>query len=161
MLTEIAGIPAHPLLVHGAVVLLPLAALALLLAAWWPAARARLGAGLPVFALVAAGACYLAKESGEQLEKRPSMEGMRSQIEGHSTQGTATFLWSLGLLVFAVLVWAGSSSAVAGRFSGATVLSSRVGALVLGVLSTLAVAACIWGVIAAGHSGATMVWAGV
>ncbi|TWS24701.1 hypothetical protein FK268_05470 [Tsukamurella sputi] len=161
MLTDIAGIPSHPLFVHGAVVLLPLAALALLLAAWWPAARARLGVGLPVFALVAAGACYLAKESGEQFEKRPSMEGMRTQIEAHSTQGTATFLWSLGLLLLAVLVWAGSSPAVAARFSGATVLSGRAGSVVLGVLATLAVIACIWGVIAAGHSGATMVWSGL
>ena len=161
MLTEIAGIPSHPLLVHGAVVLLPLAALALLLAAWWPAARARLGAGLPVLALVAAVACYLAKESGERLEKLPSMASMRAQIEEHSTQATATFLWSVGLLVFAVLVWAGSSSVVAARFSGATVLSGRIGAVVLGVLSTLAVAASIWGVIAAGHSGATMVWSGL
>ncbi len=161
MLTEIAGIPSHPLLVHAAVVLLPLAALALVVAAWWPAARARLGVGLPVLALVAALACYLAKESGEQLEKRPSMEGMREQIEGHSTQGTATFLWSLALLVIAVLVWAGSSAAVASRVSAATVLSGRAGAVVLGVLSTVAAVACLWGVIAAGHSGATMVWSGL
>lgn len=161
MLTEIAGIPSHPLLVHAAVVLLPLAALALVVAAWWPAARARLGAGLPVLALAAALACYLAKESGEQLEKRPSMEGMREQIEGHATQGTATFLWSLALLAIAVLVWAGSSPAIRSRASAATVLSGRAGAIVLGVLATVATVACIWGVVAAGHSGATMVWSGL
>lgn len=161
MLTEIAGIPSHPLLVHAAVVLLPLAALALVVGAWWPAARTRLGVGLPVLALVAALACYLAKESGEKLEQRPSMEGMREQIAGHETQGTATFLWSLALLVVAVLVWAGSSPAVASRASGATVLSGRAGSVALGVLSTVAAAACIWGVIAAGHSGATMVWSGL
>ncbi|MCS3779705.1 DUF2231 domain-containing protein [Tsukamurella ocularis] len=161
MLTEIAGIPSHPLLVHAAVVLLPLAALALIVAAWWPAARARLGVGLPVFAVVAAMACYLAKESGEKLEQRPSMEGMREQIAGHSAQGTATFLWSLALLVVAVLVWAGSSPAVAARVSAATVLSGRVGSVALGVLSTVATVACLWGVIAAGHSGATMVWSGL
>lgn len=161
MLTEIAGIPSHPLLVHAAVVFLPLAALALVVAAWWPAARARLGAGLPALALVAAGACYLAKESGEQFEKRPSMEGMHEHIEAHATQGTATFLWSLGLLLVAVLVWAGSSPVVTSRFSGATVLSGRVGSVILGVVATLIVVACIWGVIAAGHSGATMVWSGL
>lgn len=161
MLTEIAGIPAHPLLIHGAVVLLPIAALALVLAAWWPAARAKLGPATPVLALIAAVACYLATESGEQLKNRPTMAGMREQIEGHETQGNATFYWSLGLLVLAVLVWAGSSPAVTSRFPGATVLSSRAGSVVLGVLSTLAVIACIWGVIAAGHSGATMVWSGI
>ena len=89
------------------------------------------------------------------------MEGMREQIAGHSTQGTATFLWSLGLFVVAVLVWAGSSPAVASRASGAAVLSGRAGTVVLGVVSTVAAAACIWGVLAAGHSGATMVWSGL
>ena len=161
MLTEIAGIPSHPLLVHAAVVLLPLAALALVLAAWWPAARARLGVGLPVLALVAALSCYLAKESGERREQRPSMAGMREQIAGHETQGTATFYWSLALLVISVLVWAGSSAAVASRISALTVLSGRAGTVVLGVLSTVTAVACLWGVIAAGHSGATMVWSGL
>lgn len=161
MLTEIAGIPSHPLLVHAAVVLLPLAALALVVAAWWPAARARMGVGLPVLALVAAGACYLAKESGEQLEKRPSMEGMHESIEAHATQGTATFLWSLALLVVAVLVWAGSSGAVGTRVPAVRALSGRAGAVVLGVVATVAAVACIWGVVAAGHSGATMVWSGL
>ncbi|WP_019202880.1 DUF2231 domain-containing protein [Tsukamurella sp. 1534] len=161
MLTEIAGIPAHPLLVHGAVVLLPLAALVLVAAAWWPAARVRLGVATPALALVAVVACYLARESGEQLEKRPSMAGMKEQIEAHSTQGDATFYWSLGLLLLAVLVWAGSSGAVASRVPAASALSSRAGGIVLGVLATLAAAACLWGVIAAGHSGAEMVWSGI
>ncbi|KXO91693.1 hypothetical protein AXK56_00750 [Tsukamurella pulmonis] len=161
MLTEIAGIPSHPLLVHGAVVLVPLAALALALAAWWPAARARLGVGLPVLALVATGACLLAKLSGEQLEQRPSMEGIRTEIAAHATQGNATFYWSLGLLLFAVLVWAGSSPLVAARFPGATVLSGRGGSVALGVLATATVVACLWGTVAAGHSGATMVWSGI
>lgn len=142
-------------------VLLPLAALALVVAAWWPTARARMGVGLPVLALVAALACYLAKESGEQFEKRPSMEGMHEAIEAHSTQGTATFLWALALLVVAVLVWAGSSPAVRTRVPAASVLSGRAGTLVLGVLATVAAIACIWGVVAAGHSGATMVWSGL
>lgn len=141
--------------------LLPLAALAQVISAWWPPARTRLGVGLPILALVAAIACYLAKESGEQLEKRPAMAAMHEQIEAHATQGTATFLWSLGLLVLAALVWAGSSAAVARKVPASTVLSGRAGALTLGVLSSLATAACIWGVVAAGHSGASMVWSGI
>ncbi|NMD54154.1 MULTISPECIES: DUF2231 domain-containing protein [Tsukamurella] len=161
MLTEIAGIPSHPLLVHAAVVLLPLAALALVVAAWWRAARSRLGVGLPVFALVAALACFLAKESGERLEERPSMEGMREQIAAHSNQGTATFLWSLALLVVAALVWAGSSPVVTSRVAATSLLSGRVGGAVLGLMATVTAAACLWGVIAAGHSGATMVWSGL
>ncbi|GAB3127296.1 hypothetical protein GCM10027289_04720 [Tsukamurella serpentis] len=161
MLSDIAGIPAHPLLVHGAVVLLPLAAAALVVAAWWPAARARLGIGLPVAAIVAVIACYLAKESGEQLAVRPSMAGMSRQIEDHATQGDATFRWSLALLALSVLVWAGSSPAVRRRFSPVAALSGRAGSIVLAVLATLTTVACVWGAIAAGHSGAAMVWSGI
>ncbi len=40
---ELFGLPAHPLLVHAAVVLVPLAAIGVVLIAFWPAARARLG----------------------------------------------------------------------------------------------------------------------
>jgi hypothetical protein len=39
----IGGLPAHPLIVHATVVLVPLAAAAVALHAFWPAARARLG----------------------------------------------------------------------------------------------------------------------
>lgn len=161
MFTEIAGIPSHPLFVHGAVVLLPLAALAVVVASWWPAARTRLGAGLPVAAALALGACHVARESGQRLQERPTMAGMQDRIEDHATQGTATFLWAIALTVLAVLVWAGSSPVVGSRFAGATVLSSRAGAIVLGVLATAAAAACIVGTISAGHSGATMVWSGI
>jgi len=47
---QIAGLPLHPLLVHLVVVLLPLAALATLLHAIWPAARRRLGVVTPLSA---------------------------------------------------------------------------------------------------------------
>ncbi len=51
---EILGLPAHPLLVHGAVVLVPLAAAGVVLIAFWPTARFRLG--YAVLAIAAAGA---------------------------------------------------------------------------------------------------------
>ncbi|GAA1087283.1 DUF2231 domain-containing protein [Tsukamurella strandjordii] len=161
MLTEIAGIPSHPLFVHGAVVLTPIAALFVVAAAWWPAARARLAIGTPVLALVAALACFVATQSGERLEQRPAMARMRAQIAAHETQGNATFYWSLAVLVLGIAVWAGSSPTVRGRVPGAAVLSGRAGTVVLGVLATAAAAAVIVGVVAAGHSGATMVWSGI
>ncbi|ADG78817.1 DUF2231 domain-containing protein [Tsukamurella paurometabola] len=161
MLTEIAGIPAHPLFVHGAVVLPPIAALLLVAAAWWPAARARLGAGTPVLALVATVGLFLATQSGERLAQRPSMARMQDRISEHETQGDATLYWSLAVLVLAVLVWAGSNAAVRERIPGVEVLSRRSAAITLGVLATLSAAAVIAGVIAAGHSGATMVWSGI
>lgn len=51
--TLINGIPAHPLLVHAVVVLLPLAALCLVACAAWPPIMRRFGLALPALALVA------------------------------------------------------------------------------------------------------------
>ncbi|CAM3669151.1 hypothetical protein TSST111916_00045 [Tsukamurella strandjordii] len=112
-------------------------------------------------AVVAALACFVATQSGERLEQRPAMARMREQIAAHETQGNATFYWSLAVLVLGIAVWAGSSPTVRGRVPGAAVLSGRAGTVVLGVLATAAAAAVIVGVVAAGHSGATMVWSGI
>jgi len=43
ILDSLFGLPAHPLLVHGAVVLVPLAALGTIVIAFWPAARELIG----------------------------------------------------------------------------------------------------------------------
>lgn len=47
------GLPMHPLLVHLAVVLVPLSSLLLVLHVSWPAARRRLGWVTPAVALAA------------------------------------------------------------------------------------------------------------
>ena len=66
----ILGLPLHPLVVHGAVVLLPLAALSLVVAALWPWWRSRALAASVVALTVALAAAVLAKESGEALAGR-------------------------------------------------------------------------------------------
>ncbi|RDH13843.1 hypothetical protein DVB88_00255 [Tsukamurella pulmonis] len=115
---------------------------------------------LPALALAAVIGCYLAKESGERLEKNPAMASMRAQIEDHSTQGTVTFLWSAVLFVLAVMVWAGSNSSVGRTVPVTTAFGGRAGTIILGVLSVLVAVGGIVGVVIAGHSGAAMVWAG-
>ena len=50
---EFQGLPLHVLLVHGVIVLIPLAALLTVLSAVWPAARRRLGIITPLVALAA------------------------------------------------------------------------------------------------------------
>ena len=67
MFDSLFGLPGHPLIVHGAVVLVPLAAVGTIVMAFWPAARRRIGwivAGLGVIGFFFA---YFAKESGESL----------------------------------------------------------------------------------------------
>ena len=42
-ISNLAGLPAHPLIVHAVVVLVPLTAIGVLLSAIWPAARNKIG----------------------------------------------------------------------------------------------------------------------
>ena len=64
----ISGLPAHPLIVHATVVLVPLAAAAVALHTFWPAARARLGLVTLGAAVLAVVLVPLSTSSGEQLE---------------------------------------------------------------------------------------------
>lgn len=64
------GLPAHPLVVHAAVVLVPLAAVGIAVTAFWPAARSRLAWAVVVVAALGAVATFLAGESGGELEER-------------------------------------------------------------------------------------------
>ena len=90
------GLPVHPLAVHGAVVLLPLSALALALLIFVPKWRKSffpltlIGLGLStVFT-------YIAKESGEALGERVG------EPQTHEALGTILFPASVGLLALGV-----------------------------------------------------------
>lgn len=60
----INGIPAHVLLVHVVVILVPLTALALILCAAFPSVMRRFGLALPVLALVSLVSVPLTTEAG-------------------------------------------------------------------------------------------------
>ena len=66
----INGVPVHPLVVHAAVVLVPLAGLGVLLMVVVPRFSRRFGWLVALAAAAATGACFVAKAAGEQLEKR-------------------------------------------------------------------------------------------
>jgi hypothetical protein len=65
MPTEIHGLPAHVLLVHAVVVLIPLSALLVVLSAAWPAARRRIGVASPLLALVNLALVPVTTHAGE------------------------------------------------------------------------------------------------
>lgn len=73
--TTIGGIPAHPLLVHFVVVLVPIAAILTLCSALWPAAHRRLGIVTPLTALVSLALVPLTTHAGEWLEHREREPG--------------------------------------------------------------------------------------
>ena len=61
----IFGLPVHPLVVHSAVVLVPLVAIGALVMSYLPSFSRRHGKLILILALVAQGSVFLAKLSGE------------------------------------------------------------------------------------------------
>ncbi|HET7801405.1 MAG TPA: DUF2231 domain-containing protein [Humibacillus xanthopallidus] len=101
MLDTVFGLPVHPLIVHATTVIVPAAAVAVLLAAVWPRFR-RWARWLP---LGLAGAALvltpLSTESGESLERRVEHSDL---IETHSQLAEGLLPWVVGLFVAAVLL---------------------------------------------------------
>lgn len=154
-LFTIADLPAHPLVVHGAVVLVPLAAVYHVATGWRPAWR-RVSA-LPAAALGIAAAVFawLAKVSGEPLEdsvkEAARAAGQRARFGDHPEQGDAAFAWAamlgLALAGFAVLALIERKRALPGWAPLAAWAAA-------GIIGAVAIAAMT----IAGHSGAELVW---
>ena len=92
------GLPAHPLVVHAAVVLLPIAAIATVVVAAVPRWRrpyALLAFGV---SLAAAGAIWLAQESGESLEERVTETAL---VERHTELAEQVLPWAIAVVVVA------------------------------------------------------------
>jgi hypothetical protein len=90
---EIFGLPAHPLVVHAAGVLLPLAAVATLVCAAVPRARppcAPIALGPALGATLAVG---LSQGSGEELEDEVDVTEL---VEEHTEQGERVLPWAIG-----------------------------------------------------------------
>lgn len=154
-LERIAGLPAHPLLVHAAVVLVPLAAIALLATGWRRSWRQSFL--LPVLGLALAGAvaAILAASSGEPLEhsvrEAAKAAGENARFGEHPEEGEAAEIWSVA---FAASVLAYAAVAQWWRSLSLPSWAPRAayaGAGLLGVAAT-------GFIVAAGHSGAQLVW---
>jgi hypothetical protein len=156
---EILGLPAHPLLVHGAVVLVPLAAAGVALIAFWPAARFRLG--YAVLAIAAAGAmtAVLAQRSGGALEERVDETEL---IEEHTELGETGTTAGVAVLVAAVAV-VGTDLVLRRRASPAAdgstrAAASRIPSIVVGAVALVLATGGAAQIARIGHSGAKAVW---
>lgn len=138
----IAGLPVHPLVIHFAVVLIPLAALGLIVAVLNAAFRRRFAFALVAMIVVSVPLAFVAKESGESLSERVGI------TERHESLGEIFPLWVATLAVVAI-VWY-----VISRREGLTVLRRIVGAVLIAV--SVGVTALTFLV---GHSGAEATWA--
>lgn len=154
---QVAGLPLHPLIVHAVVVLTPLTVLALLLGAFWPAARRRLGVATALGALVVLVLVPITVAAGQSLAERI---GPVPAVERHEELGEMLLPWAIALFVVAAAQWAWF------RFGEPEMRRrSPRGALAVGI--GLAVASLVVGVgtllmiVLIGDSGARAVWGGL
>ncbi len=157
---EFQGLPLHVLLVHGVIVLIPLAALLTVLSAVWPAARRRIGIFGPLVALAALIAVPITTNAGEWLLVRAyAAQGTGPSAElvlEHANLGRTMIWYAIGLFVASLLawgvplLWARRSDEAPPPWVGVVV------AIVAVVLSGLAVVQ----VVRVGEAGSRAVWTG-
>ncbi|CAM01768.1 hypothetical protein A8924_2867 [Saccharopolyspora erythraea NRRL 2338] len=152
----IGGLPAHPLIVHVPVVLIPLASLALVLSAIWPAARRKLSWFTPALALVALATVPLSTESGEWLSGQVRFTPL---IEEHEELAEGLLIWITGLAAWALLVF--GLDTWERRKSRELRSMLRRGVAVVAVVGALALSAgSVTQIYLVGESGASAVWTG-
>ena len=172
MFEELFGLPAHPLLVHAPVVLVPLTVLAAVAYSLVPPARRRIGWLLVLLSLAAAGAAFGATQSGEEFAA--SLGGVNPTIAQHQEYGETLRNFAILVAVVAVVLVVvdrarrkRSGLTFADDGSPHTYARARSGGMVLGAVSIVLTIGLLglsgaagYYVIRAGHSGAEMVWGG-
>jgi uncharacterized membrane protein YfcA len=148
------GLPTHAIVVHATVVLLPLASLVVLLHAFWPEARRRLGVVTPVLAGIAMVLVPLSTQSGEGLEHAMRENAL---IERHAELADGMLPWAIGLFVVAVGLWLLDRR----RARQSTAREPRWLPIVVSVLAVVAVAGTVQQIVRVGHAGAQATWNGV
>jgi hypothetical protein len=173
--TTVNGLPAHILLVHAVVVLVPLTSLVLLLVALWPAARPRLAVAGAVLGVLTLVSVPLTTEAGDWLEHRlPSTPLLRV----HTELGDYLLPWVIGLAVLGLAlgareVLAARQARAAGRADGpgaAIATHARrprvnapggpVATVVLAVLVVVVAVGSVTTTYRIGDSGAQAAWTG-
>lgn len=173
MFEEVFGIPAHPLLVHAAVVFVPLQILAAFVYAFVPFVRHYIAWLVIGLAVVAPASALLAKESGEAFQERLIRKGtagpeLLTQIKQHSSYGDLLAYLSIGLallMVLLVIVQVMRSHHPASTDADAEAAKPGKGSVVIAALLTIAVvavgAATGYYAFKTGDTGAHMVWSGL
>lgn len=142
---EINGIPAHPLLVHLVVVLLPLTAVAAIVVSAWPAAQRKLTFLVPLGAIVGALAVPITTRAGNELADKL---GNPPFIEKHQDYGDQILPWAVALAVTTLAQWfylRRGTATVPRVVLGLLVVASAVGTATLVVLTGDSGAQAVWG----------------
>ncbi|GAA1813184.1 hypothetical protein [Agromyces neolithicus] len=161
---EVAGLPAHVLLVHAVIVLTPLLGLLLVVIAVWPAARRVLWLPALIGAAVLLPLGLLTIEAGKWLEVRVPPAPL---IQQHTAMGEDIVPWLIALLVLAavIAVWAIVERAAKRRAAATDGRGLTRGVrIVVGVVLTLAAlvitVGSTWTIVRIGEAGSRAVWEG-
>lgn len=154
---EIAGLPAHILLIHAVVVLAPIAGLAAIVYAAAPRWRSYLAWPLGVLSLGLVPVSLITAQAGEQLQKaRPSS----ALIREHAEQGDVLKAVSVVFFVVIAATLVVSYEPIGPRFAFlGSLRTNRAVRTTLLVVAAAAGAFFIYQSIITGHSGAASVWA--
>ena len=153
MFDQINGLPVHVLVLHAAVVFVPLLALGAIVYALVGPWRPKIGWAVLLLGIVAPICTFVAKESGEKLYDRlaPHMSPAgKKLLDEHLGFGTQTFWWTvaLGLVSIVMVVLTGRARKTAPKVVQWVLSAAMV------VLAVIAV----YYVYRTGDSGAKAVW---
>jgi hypothetical protein len=106
----INGLPAHVLLIHVIIILVPLGALFTVLSALWPAARHKLGFISPLTCLIALIFVPITTHAGEWLKNydltvRQFSGDVAARIEKHASLAAGFVWYTVGLFAISTAVW--------------------------------------------------------
>jgi hypothetical protein len=151
------GLPAHVLLVHAIVVLLPLCAALLALTALWPAARRRLAGPNAILSVFVVVLVPITTSAGEWLEHRLTPDPL---IRRHTELGDTAIYAAIAVAVLAVVVWWRQREST-GRTPAKRTFLAPASHAVTGTLTVVALvvsAAAVYDVVRIGDSGAKASW---
>jgi len=164
------GLPAHPLIVHAAVVFIPLLALGAILYAVVPGLRRYFRVVVGLLALAAPAAVIAAVLSGNTFSKNKNLQSaaLQAQISTHHNFGKTTMWLTIGLAVVTLLeVFLIAPARRSRSYRGnddALPAPSRTAPMavqiVLGVITVGLAGVTLYYVFRTGDTGAHMVWKG-
>ena len=164
MPTQINGLPAHVLLIHLVIVLVPAAGLLLVAQAWSKPVRRWAGVGGPLLCLGALVMVPVTTNAGEWLRDHLNPElAASAPVRKHAELGDDLLVWVIAMFVLSVVVFLLGRPSPDEPSASTDVQAARAPAVVqvlVAVLATAAAAGSIVQTVRIGDSGAQAVWKG-
>ncbi|MEO8908452.1 MAG: hypothetical protein ABI310_10340 [Microbacteriaceae bacterium] len=150
------GLPLHILVNHFVVVLVPLTALAVLLHAFWPAARRRLGVVTALGGVVIVVLVPITISAGRALELKT---GVTPAIQLHADLGATLLPWAIALCIISVIEWVWYRFVLAAPVGERmSLLARRASVTIIAGAAVIIAVGSVVDVVLIGDAGARAVW---